>query len=89
MPIILVVDIGKFEVPTDAMPELRGLAERTHQFLREGSPSKLREEYGALFAALLEKGTRISLVDPRPVDLILPSPSADYELLHRIFIGGE
>ncbi len=89
MPIILVVDVGKFEVPEQAMAELQGFAVRAHQFLREESQTKLREEYGALFTALLEKGTRISLVDSRPVDFILPSPNADYALLRRLFIGAE
>ncbi len=89
MPIILVVDVGKFEVPEQAMKELRGFAGRAHQSLRERSQTKLREEYGELFTALLKQGTRISLVDPRPVDFILPSPNADYELLRRLFIGAE
>jgi hypothetical protein len=70
------------------MTELRDFAEKAHESLKAGSQTRLREEYGALFAALLGKGTRISLVDPRPVDYILPSPNADYELLHRLFIGG-
>ena len=81
--------MGKFEVPEQAMAELRGLAARAHTSLKESSQSRLQEEYGALFTALLGKGTRISLVDPRPVDFILPSPNADYELLHRLFIGVE
>ncbi len=89
MPIILVVDVGKFEVPEEAMSELRGFAERAHRSLTERSQARLREEYGALFAALMEMGTRISLVDSRPVDFILPSPNADYELLLRLFIGVE
>jgi hypothetical protein len=89
MPIILVVDVGKFEVPKEVIAELQRFAERTYQSLREGSEDRLRDEYGALFAALTSKGTRISLVDPRPVDFILPSPSADYALLRRLFIGAE
>lgn len=89
MPIILVVDVGKFEIPEQAILELRGFAERAHRSLKEKSQTRLREEYEALFATLTGKGTRISLVDPRPVDFILPSPNADYELLHRLFIGAE
>ncbi len=89
MPIILVVDLGKFEVPEEAMAELRGFAGKVHRSLTEGSQAGLREEYGALFEALMGKGTRISLVDSRPVDFILPSPNADYELLRRLFIGVE
>ncbi len=88
LPIILVVDLGKFEVPEQAMVELRGFAGRAHQSLRERSQTKLREEYEELFTSLLKNGTRISLVDPRPVDFILPSPSADYEILRSLFIGG-
>jgi hypothetical protein len=87
IPIILVVDVGKFEVPEYAMSELRSFAEKAHRSLREGSQTRLQEDYGALFTALLRKGTRISLVDPRPVDFIIPSPTADYELLHRLFMG--
>ncbi len=89
IPIILVVDLGKFEVPEEAMAELRDFAGRAHASLTERSQAKLREEYAALFAALMGKGTRISLVDSRPVDFILPSPNADYELLRRLFIGVE
>lgn len=87
MPIILVVEVGKFEVPERVMAKLRSFAEQTYGLLKEENKNKLAEEYSALFTFLTEGGTRISLVDPRPVDLILPSPSADYELLHRIFIG--
>ncbi len=83
------MDVGKFEVPDYAMSELRNFAGKAHQSLKEGSQTRLREEYGALFTALVGKGTRISLVDPRPVDFILPSPNADYDLLHRLFIGVE
>ena len=89
LPIILVVDVGKFEVPQQAMTELRSFAGRAHQSLRESSQSRLKEEYGELFTVLFKKGTRISLVDPRPVDFILPSPNADYELLRSLFIGAE
>jgi hypothetical protein len=89
LPIILVVDVGKFEVPDQAMEELQGFAGRAHQSLRDRSQTKLHQEYEELFTVLLKKGTRISLVDPRPVDFILPSPNADYEILRSLFIGKE
>lgn len=85
----MVVDIGKFDLPEPAMPQLRDYAQRAHQSLKDGERSKLEEEWGALFTFLLDRGKRISLVDPRPVDLILPSPNADYDMLRRIFNRGE
>ncbi len=88
LPIILAVDIGKFELSEELVPQLQERAERVHQLLLNNSPTELRAEYKALFEWIQERGVRITLVDPRPVNWILPSPGADYEVLHRVFLSG-
>lgn len=86
MPILLIVDVGKFEVLEEHLGELKERSEAVHTVLQAGDNTMLQESYRDLFSWLSEKSLRISIVDPRPVDLVLPSPHAGHDLLRRIFI---